>query len=874
MNLATRLTLATVLLVLLATAVVAIVAYLPMRESVLSSRLTWMLSDARQGIVSLGTLVAAAEADVRVLAELPVSAISLSDGDAESRAWAREHASRIFTAMLSAKSDYTQIRLLSLDEDGREVVRLDRMGPAGAIRNVPDNELQPKGARRYFREAIAMSPGDVYVSPVELNRERGEVQVPRQPVLRIASPLASTAGNIAGIVVINIDLTRAFEQLRRIGGPGSGVYLINSNGDFLVHPDQGREFAFEFGTPFLLKDQFPELALLQDAGPGEVQSREISHRGDDLSIAAATGQLGSQRWAALILSTPERAVLGSAINTLQLVAAASVATILLAVILAGLLARSVARPLAKLAHSIERFDRGEKFKLPLNAPGELQLLSNTIRRHMERERLYNAAVEGSTDAIVTTDRDGVITAWNKAAEDLYGYTREEAIGRSKRMLVPDDRLSEFDEIHAAARLGEPTTQIETRRKAKSGRELPVALSVSPVRSAHGEVVGTFSIARDLSAQRQADLLFRQAVDASPAAMIMMDRSGRILLTNHEVKELFGYSSEELLGEAIEILLPEQFRTSHPALRQEFMQGATKRMMGAGRELYGRRRDGSTFPVEVGLNPLNTERGLMVMAVVVDVSERRRTERALEERTAELERSNAELEQFAYVASHDLQEPLRMVYSFCELLKDQYGDKLDENGLEFIDYAVDGARRMRQMIDDLLDYSRVQSDAMRLEPVSAARALDSALFYLSDAIKECDAEIRYGELPTVLGNETQIVRLFQNIVGNALKFRGSNSPLIEISSENFGDKWIFAVSDNGIGFGPEESELIFGVFQRLHARDKYPGTGIGLAISKRIVERHGGEIWAERGAGEGAIFKFTLLAAPGTDNVTHHGVRSV
>lgn len=862
MDLATRLTVATVTLVLVATAVVAVVTYLPLRESVLASRLTWLQSDARQGIVGLGNLIDAAEADVRLLAEIPDSVVALNNADAADTALARTHLNRIFSAMLTAKSDYSQIRLLRDDGSGQEVLRLDRNGPGGSIRSVPVDELQPKGSRGYFREAMALQPSELYVSAIELNREHGEVDVPHQPVLRVASPLRGAGNGNAGLVIINIDLRRAFARLRAVGGPDTDVYLVNEVGDFLIHPDSSRAFGFELGRPFRLKDQFSDLPAPRDIGSGDIQFEESSSRDGDLTMAAAFGRLGSQRTGAVILASPQSAVLGPAGSTLQLVAAASVATVVLAVLLAGVLARSVARPLAKLAHTIDQFDRGEQIQLPERAPGELRLLSNAIHRHIERERLYNAAVESSVDAIVTTDRDGNITAWNRAAEELYGYSREEALGRSKRMLVPDDCLDEFDDILSAVRQGKPTTHIDTKRKSKTGRELPVALSVSPIRSAQGEVLGIFSIARDLTPEREADMLFRQAVDASPAAMIMMDRNGHIVLTNHEVMELFGYSGDDLYGEPVEVLLPEQFRDTHPALRQEFMTEPTKRMMGIGRELYGRRKNGSMFAVEVGLNPLTTAQGPMVLAVVVDITERRRTEQALAERSAELERSNAELEQFAYVASHDLQEPLRMVYSFCELLKEQYGDKFDKDGQEFIEFAVDGARRMRQMIDDLLDYSRVQTSEMQLEPISAQRALDSALFYLSSAIKDCDAEVRHDALPSVLGNETQIARVFQNIIGNALKFRGPTQPIIEITCHAEGANQVFAIADNGIGFRQNENERIFGVFQRLHRREEYPGTGIGLAVCKRIVDRHGGDIWAEAGAGEGTVFKFTLPSAGG------------
>lgn len=862
MDLATRLIVATVALVLAATAVVAVVSYLPMRETVLQTRLTAMSFSASQAVGRLEAVVNAAAEDVRLLAGAPASLGALKAEHVEAGPDSRRQLSSLFVAMLQAKPHYLQVRLLDSDGSGQEAVRVDRSGEGGQVREVPYSELQDKGSRAYFQETLKLQPGEIFVSPVELNRERGEIEIPHVPVVRVAAPLATDDGRNVGIVVINIDLRPTFTELLAMGNGEADVYLVNRDGDFLLHPEPARRFGFELGKRYRLQDAFPQLAPLVASGAGSMASEGYNDLSADPAIATTATLLGGQRWVAVVMTAPRSLVLGPAADTLSWVAAASLGVVVLAVALCGVLARSITRPIAQLTRMIERFDRNEMFELPDRGPEEVALLSRAIRRHFEREDLYDAAVDGSTDAMITTDVNGVISAWNAAAEQLYGYSEDEAIGQSAQIIVPADYLVEFSRIQTAASRGEPTAQIETVRITKNGDRLPVALSTSPVRSLDGEIVGSFSISRDLSAQRQADMLLRQAVDASPAAMIMTDDEGRIVLASREVEAMFGYEADELSGGAIEMLLPEQDRVAHPQLRRDFMVSPVRRMMGSGRDLYARHRDGTEFPVEVGLNPVMTAQGPMVLAVVVDITERKRTEAELIARTRELQRSNAELEQFAYVASHDLQEPLRMVYSFCELLKDQYGDKLDGDALEFIDFAVDGARRMRQMIDDLLDYSRVQTDAFLLQPVSADKALDNALLYLSEQIETCNAEIVRGELPVILGNELQITRVFQNIIGNALKFRGNNPPKIEISAECNQDRWVFSVIDHGIGFGPEENEIVFGVFQRLHGRDEYPGTGIGLAICKRIVERHGGDIWADAVPGQGAAFKFTLLSAQG------------
>ena len=233
------------------------------------------------------------------------------------------------------------------------------------------------------------------------------------------------------------------------------------------------------------------------------------------------------------------------------------------------------------------------------------------------------------------------------------------------------------------------------------------------------------------------------------------------------------------------------------------------------------------------------------------------ERAFRQLIMELERSNKELEQFAYVASHDLQEPLRMISSYTQLLERRYSDKLDEKGHKFIDYAVDGAIRMQRLINDLLEFSRVSTRGKPLQPVDVNRVLGSVRINLSVAIQEANAQVTSDELPTVMADETQLVQLLQNLVGNAIKFRGSEPPHVHVSAQVATTECVFAVRDNGIGIAPEYFERIFVIFQRLHARGEYPGTGIGLAVCRRIVERHGGRIWVESAPGQGSTFFFAL-----------------
>jgi light-regulated signal transduction histidine kinase (bacteriophytochrome) len=247
--------------------------------------------------------------------------------------------------------------------------------------------------------------------------------------------------------------------------------------------------------------------------------------------------------------------------------------------------------------------------------------------------------------------------------------------------------------------------------------------------------------------------------------------------------------------------------------------------------------------------------------------RERLEDLVKQRTAELEkmthelaRSNTDLQQFAYAASHDLQEPLRTVAGFVKLLEKRYKGKLDETADEFIKYTCDGVDRMQLLIKDLLIYSQVDMKERAFDPTNCSIALESAIRSLGSAIEENEVEVTYDPLPTVMADASQMSRLFQNLIGNAIKFHDGKPVRVHVAAERKGDEWIFSVHDNGMGIDPAQANRIFVIFQRLHSREEYPGTGIGLAICKRIVERHGGRIWVDSKLGKGSTFYFTLAAA--------------
>jgi PAS domain S-box-containing protein len=357
--------------------------------------------------------------------------------------------------------------------------------------------------------------------------------------------------------------------------------------------------------------------------------------------------------------------------------------------------------------------------------------------------------------------------------------------------------------------------------------------------------------------QRSETRFRGLLDSAPDAMVITTGDGRIVLVNHQVEEMFGYQRHELLDLPVEVLIPERFRAAHVLHRAHYAHDPQLRPMGAGLELYGRRKDSSEFPVEISLSPLVSDEGVLVSSAIRDVTERKQTEDALKRSWADLARSNAELEQFAYIASHDLQEPLRAVSGCVQLLQQRYQGQLDARADELIAHAVDGSTRMQTLIRDLLAYARVSTRGRGLEPTDCGTVVKQALSNLATAIQESGAVVTYGALPTVAADPTQLLQVFQNLISNAVKYRAERPPEVHIDVERRVGEWEFTVRDNGIGIDPQYFERIFGIFQRLHTRTEYPGTGIGLALCKKIIERHGGRIWVASQPGKGSTFFFTI-----------------
>lgn len=474
------------------------------------------------------------------------------------------------------------------------------------------------------------------------------------------------------------------------------------------------------------------------------------------------------------------------------------------------------------------------------------------------ELTFQLIVESTPNAIVLVNREGKIAYINSQTEKLFGYARTELIGQQVEQLIPD----RFIKSHAGYR--NMFFQSPAVRSMGAGRELfalrkdktefPIEIGLNPVVTVDGTLVLASII--DISERKKAEEQFRLVVESAPNAMVLVNKEGIITLVNNQAEKLFEYERSELIGNKLEMLLPHRFSEQHPALRNNFFQKPQTRSMGMGRDLFAKRKDGAEIQVEIGLNPIETASGQMVLASIIDITERKIQENIIKKQI-ELEIRNKELEQFAYLASHDLQEPLRTVSNYVKVFEEDYLPMLDSTAKKYLTSVNNATTRMSVLIKSLLEFSQLGRNKNLVE-VDCKKMITTVVEDLADMIKNSGAVISISEMPKLFVYETEMRQLFQNLITNAIKFRKKDTvPKINIRSERINNKWQFTVSDNGIGVDKAHFVKLFEIFQRLHTNEEYEGSGIGLANCKKIVQLHEGEIWVESTLGEGASFIFTI-----------------
>ena len=514
------------------------------------------------------------------------------------------------------------------------------------------------------------------------------------------------------------------------------------------------------------------------------------------------------------------------------------------------------------------------------AGAALRLKREGSRRELAEKALissddkYRGLLEAAPDAMVVVNQRGEIVLLNAQAELQFGYRRDELLGQRVAAIIPvgfaERLISDGKRTAAEALLQQIGTGIELDGLRKDGSKFPIEMMLSPLENADGILV-TAAI-RNITKRRRAeeaqldsDEKYRGLLEAAPDAMVVVNQQGEIVLLNAQAELQFGYRRDELQGQKITNIIPLGFAERLISDEKRTAAEALLQQIGTGIELDGLRKDGSEFPVEMMLSPLENSDGILVTAAIRNIAARRKAAARLASTVEELERSNSELQRLAFVSSHDLQEPLRTVTSYAQLLSKRYKGRLDAEADEFITFVVSGCFRMKELIQDLLAFSRAGTDERSQRQEAVEDALQGALTNLGSAIRESLAVITHDPLPTIVTNGAELVQVFQNLIGNAIKYRSGTPPRIHVSASQRvaipgqGSEWVLSVQDNGIGIESQYFDKIFVLFQRLHGPGEFSGTGVGLAICKKIVERLGGRMWVESELGKGSTFSFALPA---------------
>ncbi|SHL22311.1 PAS domain S-box-containing protein [Bradyrhizobium lablabi] len=901
MRLSTRLTVAMVALVLLATSAVGVLTYRNIATFVLPRALDRISTHAQLLATELAASVRGARADVIGFrsdnAVIDIMTARLRRGtdpaaETTEMEWRRRLGQR-FAAELASKPNYHEFRYIGVDDGGRELVRVDRSDPGGPPRIVPESDLQRKDDRAAFSETIRLADGEVYVSPVDFNQDHGVFETPHVPVLRVATPVHTPDGRPFGIVIINVDMRPAFARIRAGAVARGHSYVVNDQGDYLVHPDPAREFGFEFGKPEHIQEEIPDFTQILKAGDSTARVFQDGS-GRRFGMGVEMVRLAEGPLVAVIQAVPYSVLTLAVAAIRDSTLMAGFLAAFCAFVLAVIVARSLTRPLVQMTKVVQGFSRDQNLPLPSGGGHEIGELARAFadmaadsraktkalnqeveerRRAFEHEQLFIAAVESSNDAIITQTLDGVITGWNPGAERLFGFTAQEAIGNSIDIIVPDPLRGEAGSIRDRIRAGERIDYHETVRVDKNSRWIDVSLGISPIRSQSGAIIGAAKVARDITAQKMAqeallesEQMARDVVDNALEAFIQTDEDGHILEWNPQAEAIFGWSRQEAVGRhLVGLLLPENMRPYYESMKRRMMRMEESAGVGQRFETEAMRKDGFTVKVEVSLKALRRRSGYVFNAFVRDLTQ----EIAAEEQLRQAQKMDA-LGQLTGGIAHDFNNVLTVITGTIEILADEVSGK--PNMAAIATLISEAADRGAELTGRLLAFARKQplqpleTDINRLI-VESAKLMRPAL---GEHI-EVEAMLADG-LWTALVDPGQLSSALLNLSINARDaMPGGGKLTLETNNVSFdedyaaangdaqvGDYIMIAVADTGTGIPEAIRDRVFDPFFSTKGVGK--GTGLGLSMVYGFVKQSGGHIKLYSEEGFGTTFKLYLPKA--------------
>jgi PAS domain S-box-containing protein len=895
MRLSTRLTVAMVALALLVTTAVGVLTYRKVDEFALPRALDRIDTHAQLLANELAASVRGAYAELigfrSAVAATDIMTAHFNRGAdpaaAAAEAESKQRLGQRFAAELASKPNYYEYRYIGVDDDGRELVRVDRSGPGGSIRIVPETELQHSDDRDAIKQTIALPPGEVYVSPVDL---KGEAQ--RVPMLRVATAVNAPDGRPFGIVIINVDMRPAFDRIRASAVKDGLSYVVNDQGDYLVHPDPAREFGFEPGKPVHIQDDFPDFAKMLASGDSAARVME-DRAGRRFGVAAQFVNLAEGPRVAVIQTVPYSVLAAATIAVRDSSLVGGAVAAFCALLLALIVARSLAHPLVQMTKAVDGFARDEAVALPAGGGYEIGVLAKAFadmavesraktaalnreiearRRTFEREQLFIAAVESSNDAIITESLDGIITGWNPAAERLFGYTAQEAIGSRTEIIVPEPLRGEARGNLDRIRAGEKIEYRETVRIDKNRRWIDVSLGITPIRSQSGAIVGAAKVVRDITAQKiaqeallESQQMARDVIENSLDAFVQTDAAGNILEWNPQAEAILGWSRQEALGKHLASLtLPEALQPHRRMVREQMLRNEESAAAGDRFEIDAIRKDGHVVKIEVSLKMLRRGSGNVFNSFIRDLTQRV----AAEEQLRQAQKMEA-VGQLTGGIAHDFNNVLTVITGTIEILAEEVAAK--PNLAAITRLISEAADRGAELTGRLLAFARKQplqpreTDINRLI-VESSRLLRPALgayveieSRLADSV--CEALVDPGQLSSALLNLAINARDAMpdggklTLESRNVTFDADSAAANDVPAGNY---VMIAVSDTGSGIPEAIRDRVFDPF--FSTKETGKGTGLGLSMVYGFVKQSGGHIKVYSEEGYGTTFRLYLPQA--------------